>query len=75
MHEDSKTSHAFNRAAEKNFLDEREKIYIRYSRKTNMFFKFFSFVYKIIIGSYIISLVDTLKYKGKNISSVIYNLS
>ncbi len=68
IHEDSKTSHAYNDIPDPKFAKERTYVLRKNNHKLLKKYHYFLIVYKLLSGSYLQSLYYTLKLKGKNIN-------
>ncbi|MBK6282669.1 MAG: glycosyltransferase [Draconibacterium sp.] len=68
IHEESKTSHAFNRLPSGKFAAERRNVLKKNNHQLLKSFSYLLFIYKLITGVYLRSYFYTLKYKGKFIN-------
>lgn len=69
IHEESKTSHAFNNEPNKKFAMERNHVLTKNNHQNYKLFNYLMIAYKTITLTYIKSLFYTLKYKGKSINT------
>jgi glycosyltransferase involved in cell wall biosynthesis len=67
IHDESKTSHAFKSKPIDKFLNEKQRIINIYGIKNTILGDYFYKIFKLIIGVYFISFLDTNRLKNKNI--------
>lgn len=67
IHTLSKTSHAFTSSPEKAFAEEAAFVLNKNNWKYSKFKTRVQWIYKVISGTYLLSLVDSIRYKGKSI--------
>lgn len=70
VHEESKTSHAFNNKANTNFTTEQELLCQRHKYEYKFWAIKFVILFKLVSGSFIQSYFDTLRFKGKKANYV-----
>lgn len=73
IHDDSKTSHTLSSKPNEDYLKEQEYI----SKKHNVFVsksgKIKQLLYKALFGCYLLSLIDSMVYRGRKINSLKIN--
>ena len=70
IHEDSKTSHTLVSSPSINYIKEQEYISKKHNVSITRKGKILQFLYKVLFGCYLFSLIDTLVYKGRNINKL-----
>ncbi|MFA5329308.1 MAG: glycosyltransferase family 2 protein [Prolixibacteraceae bacterium] len=70
IHENSKTSHTLSSKPNNVYLQEQEYIYNKHNTRNTKFGMRKQMIFKILFGYYLLSFIDSINLKGKNISKL-----